>query len=73
MQIDSYSLDRNSALFLKAGSPIPPQFAEHNPKLVKCDAYFDDPVLIAHIEKQGWHVRTIEVRITTTMVGSLPR
>lgn len=73
MQIDSYSLERNSALFLKAGSPIPPEFAERDPKPVKRDAYFDDPDLIANIEKQGWHVRTVEVRITIGEVGTPPR
>jgi len=73
MQIDSYSLGRNSALFVKAGSPIPPEFAERNPKPVKRDAYFDDPVLIANIEKQGWHVRKVEVRFTVRGVGMPPR
>lgn len=73
MQIDSYYLGRNSALFLKAGSPIPPEFAERNPKPVKRDVYFDDPVLIDNIEKQGWHVRTVEVRFTVHGVGTPPR
>ena len=73
MQIDSYSLGRNSALFLKAGSPIPSMFAERNPKPVQRDTYFNDPVLIANIEKQGWHVRKIEVSFTIGGVGIPPR
>lgn len=73
MQIDSYSLGRNCALFLKAGSPIPPEFAERNSKPVKRNAYFDDPVLIANIEKQGWHARKVEVCFTVRGIGTPPR
>ena len=72
MKIDSYSLGRNSALFLKAGSPIPPEFAQRNPKSVKRDAYFDDPLLIANIEKQGWHVRSIKLKFTIRVGGQTP-
>lgn len=70
MQIDSYSLTRTSALFLTAGSTVPPRFAELNPKPVRRNAYYDDPAMIADIEKQGWHVRAIELTLTIEMVGS---
>lgn len=73
MQIDSYSLTRDSALFVLAGSAIPPLFAQHDPKLVKRDAYFDDPVLIANIEKQGWHVRKITISFEEIVVVMPPR
>lgn len=73
MKIDSYHLGRNSALFLKAGSPIPPEFTERNPTPVQRDAYFDDPLLIANIEKRGWHVRTLEVHFTINVVGTPQR
>ena len=71
MQCDSYSLTSNSALFVLAGSAIPPLFAQHDPKLVKRDAYFNDPVLIADIEKQGWHVLKIIVSFEE-IVGVMP-
>ncbi len=61
MKIDSYSMGRLTALFLPAGAEIPEQFKDRKPKPYyrNVDANADD--IITNIQKQGWHVRKIEL------------
>lgn len=73
MEIDSYFLTRTSALFVRAGCPIPAQFIEQHPKPAKRAAFFDDPQLIADIESQGWHVRTVKLHLTVEIVSAPKR
>lgn len=71
MNVDTYNMGRLTALFLAAGTAIPEQFLDCKPKLFQKGVEATDPDLIANIEKQGWHIRKIELTISA-MVGSPP-
>lgn len=71
MKIDSYQMGRLTALFLATGASIPAQFQDRKPKPFHRDIEATDPVMIANIEKQGWHIRQIELTITAT-TGAAP-